>query len=102
EVRAQFPAVVTAWSRIELYRFGPLMAQNRSDRILFWPDRKGIALRQVQAILADKDEAALAPETLARKSVAVQGLGALEFVLHGTGSEDLATPDGAFRCDYGS
>lgn len=100
--RAQFAGVVTAWSRIEFYRFGPLMAENRSDRILFWPDRKGIALKQVQAILATGDETAVAPETLGQKSVAVQGLGALEFVLFGTGSDDLATADGAFRCRYAS
>jgi predicted lipoprotein len=99
--RAQFGAVVIAWARIENYRFGPLMAENRSERILFWPDRKGIALRQVQAILAEKDSTATDPATLKGKSVAVQGLGALEFVLFGTGAEALADGD-AFRCDYGT
>lgn len=100
--RSQFKEVVVRWSRIELYRFGPLMTDNRSDRILFWPDRKGIALRQVQAILASKDTTATDPTTLATKSVAVQGLGALEFVLFGTDAETLATPAGDFRCDYGN
>jgi len=100
--QGQFGAVVIAWSRIENYRFGPLMAQNRSDRILFWPDRKGIALKQVQAILANKDATATDPATLKTKSVAVQGLGALEFVLFGTGAETLAVADGAFRCAYGA
>lgn len=100
--RAQFKAVVVAWARIENYRFGPLMRYNRSDRILFWPDRKGIALKQVQAILASKDASATDPTTLKRKSVAVQGLGALEFVLFGTAAETLARPEGDFRCDYGS
>lgn len=99
--RAQFKAVVIAWSRIENYRFGPLMEQNRSERILFWPDRKGIALRQVQAILAKQDATATDPATLGQKSVAVQGLGALEFVLFGTGAETLAGPTGDFRCAYG-
>ena len=102
DAQAQFRSVVIAWARIENYRFGPLMTDNRSDRILFWPDRKGIALRQVQKILADKDESATDPETLRTKSVAVQGLGALEFVLFGTGYETLATADGAFRCAFGS
>ena len=100
--RSQFSEVVVRWSRIELYRFGPLMQDNRSDRILFWPDRKGIALRQVQAILATKDATATDVTTLQAKSVAVQGLGALEFVLFGTDAETLATPAGDFRCDYGN
>lgn len=100
--RSQFREVVFRWSRIELYRFGPLMTGNRSDRILFWPDRKGIALRQVQGILASKDVSATDPATLRTKSVALQGLGALEFVLFGTDADALATPEGDFRCDYGN
>lgn len=98
--RGQFKSVVTAWSRIELYRIGPLMAENRSEKTLFWPDRKGIALRQVQGILAEPDLEATDPAKLAGKSVAVQGLGALEFLLFGTGAEQLATPEGDFRCRY--
>jgi len=101
-VRERFADVVPSWSRIELYRFGPLMEENRSDRILFWPDRKGIALKQVQEILATKDETAITPETLQQKSVAVQGLGALEYALFGTGSDDLASAAGSFRCHYAS
>ncbi len=98
--RAAFAATVTAWSRVELYSIGPLREDNRSERILFWPDRKGIALRQVQQILAESDETATDPATLVGKSVAVQGLGALDYLLWGTGAESLAEPDGSFRCRY--
>jgi len=62
--RAQFGYVVHAWSQIELLRIGPLLDANRSERILFWPDRKGIALRQVQGVLAEADESGLAIGTL--------------------------------------
>ncbi len=99
-VHETFADVVTSWARIEFYRFGPLMVDNRSERILFWPDRKGIGLKQVQQILATKDETATTTARLRQKSVAVQGLAALEFVLFGTGSGELATIAGAFRCDY--
>ncbi|WP_421759137.1 imelysin family protein [Devosia sp.] len=99
-IRAQFKAVVLSWSRIELYQIGPLTEANRSEKILFWPDRKGIALKQVQAILAGPDWDAFDAETLKAKSVAVQGLGALEFVLFGTGSDRLATIESDFRCNY--
>ena len=70
--------------------------------MLFWPDRKGIGLKQVQAALADKDATAADPATLAGKSVAMQGLGALEFVLFGTGAETLAATGDAYRCAYGA
>lgn len=52
-------------------------------------------------MIASGDETALDAETLAKKSVAVQGLVALEFVLFGTGSVDLASGTGADRCAYG-
>lgn len=100
--REQFGFVVEAFSRIELYRFGPLTAENRIERILFWPDRRSIGLRQVQGLLAEEDETATDPSALAGKSVALQGLGALEFVLFGTGAEEALAVEGGFRCRYGT
>src|SRR5690606_30767337 len=47
------------------------------------------------------DEALTDPSALAAKSVAVQGLTALEFVLYGTGAEELTAAKGSFRCRYG-
>src|SRR5688572_25869494 len=99
--RKSFGETVDAWSRIEIIRFGPVTEQNRLERVLFWPDRKGTGLKQVRAALASKDATAADAKKLAGKSVAMQGLGALEFVLHGTGSEALATGD-AYRCSYGA
>lgn len=97
----RFGDLVRAWSLIELVRFGPVVEENRLEKILFFPDRRGIALRQVQAILGTEDPTATSADSLADKSVAVQGLGALEFVLYGTDAETLSTQDGAFRCTYG-
>ncbi len=99
--QAQFKTVVLSYSRIEFMHLGPLTIGNRAEQLLFWPDSKGIALRQVQAALAQKDPTAATPDSLKGKSVAMQGLGALEFVLFGTGNEALATTDGAYRCSYG-
>jgi len=99
--RAAFGKTVDSWSRIEIIRFGPVTEQNRLERILFWPDRKGTGLKQVQAALAAEDPTATDVAQLAQKSVAMQGLGALEFILYGTGSEALATGD-AHRCAYGA
>jgi predicted lipoprotein len=99
--RNAFGETVDAWSRIEIVRFGPVTEQNRLERVLYWPDRKSIGLKQVQAALAAKDPSAADPAQLAGKSVAMQGLGALEFVLFGTGAEALATGD-AHRCSYGA
>ena len=99
DTQDRFRATVLGFSRIEFVRIGPLRVADRYERLLFWPDRKGIALRQVQGALAEMDPTAAAPETLQEKSVAMQGLVALEYLLFGTGSADLAT--GAdYRCSY--
>lgn len=97
----QFRQTALAYGRIEFLRLGPLMEDNRADRLLFWPDRRGIGLKQVQAILAEQDASATEVMSLRGKSVAAQGFGALEFVMFGTGSQTLLTPEGAFRCRYG-
>lgn len=101
EARSAFRNAAVAWSVAEMVRFGPVREDNRLERILFWPDRRSIGLKQVQALLATKDETATNAEALSGKSVAVQGLGALEFVLFGTGAEELYSEAG-FRCSYGS
>lgn len=100
--RQGFADAVLGFSRVEAIRFAPLAAENRLDRLLFWPDRRGIALRQVQGVLADRDETATSLATLVGKSVALQGFNALEFVLHGTGADELITEAGDFRCRFGA
>ncbi|MET0258287.1 MAG: imelysin family protein [Methylobacterium sp.] len=99
--RAQFGDLVGAFAAVEFIRFGPIATDNRIERFLFWPDRRGIALRQVQELLAREDPAAIDPDGLHAKSVAVQGLTALEVLFYGTGAEDLAKADGRiYRCSY--
>ncbi|HAE02226.1 MAG TPA: hypothetical protein DCG04_12405 [Rhodospirillaceae bacterium] len=101
-VQNSFAEVVKTFSRIEAFRFGPARDDNRFERLLFWPDPRGRGLQQVQALLLEQDESATRLDTLQQKSVAVQGLLALDFVLFGTGYEAQTTPEGAFRCRYGA
>lgn len=101
DARDDFARVVIAWERVAHIRFGPITEDNRYERIHFWPDRRSIGLRQTQQLLAREDETVLVRGALAGQSVALQGLGALEFVLHGTGAETLADgPARGFRCRY--
>jgi predicted lipoprotein len=39
-----------------MVRFGPVTEDNRLEKILYWPDRKSIGLKQVQQVLAEKDD----------------------------------------------
>ena len=101
DAQRAFDNVALKWATVEMVRFGPVMSENRLERILFWPDRKGTGLKQAQAALAKSDPSVLDAANMSAKSVAVQGLGALEFLLFGTGSQALETGD-AFRCGYAS
>jgi predicted lipoprotein len=96
--RAAFAPAVSAWGGVWFLRFGPLADENRADRVFFWPDARGLALRQVQAFIADPASAAVTAADMPGKSVALQGLPALDFVLFGTDADTLATPAGATRC----
>ncbi len=99
EARRALAGAIHAISALETVRVGPLAEDNRRERIAFWPDARGRGLAQVQRILADEDPSALDPTSLSGKSVAVQGLPALEFLLYGAGSEAMLGP-GSFRCGY--
>jgi predicted lipoprotein len=99
--KAGFGRLAASWAHIEIVRTGPVIEQNRFERILFYPDRKSTGLKQVQAVLSKSDESATDPKTLATKSVATQGLGALEYLLFGTGSDTLESGND-FRCRYGA
>jgi len=100
--RRGFKRLAAAFSRIEPFRFGPARRDNRFERLFFWPDRRGRGFRQVTEIIRVQDESARASDSLADKSVAVQGLPALDYALFGRESEQLRTdaPAAAFRCAY--
>lgn len=98
--RAAFKRVAIAWGGIEYFRTGPVLENNRLERILFYPDRKSTGLKQVQRRLVKKDVTLTDLKLLQTKSVAVQGFGAIEFLLFGTGADILETTNGSFRCKF--
>src|SRR5262245_31544549 len=83
--RKAFASAVAAWSKVEILRFGPIVADHRYERLFFWPDPKGLGDRQIRDALVKHDESVTKPETLAGKSVALQGLPALEYLLYDDG-----------------
>ena len=100
EAKAAFASTVAAWSKVEIIRFGPVIQDHRFERLFFWPDPKGLGLRQIQEALTKHDATVTDPDQLAGKSVALQGLPALEYLLYGEDG-DLPKEDRAFRCSFG-
>jgi predicted lipoprotein len=100
-VNAAFDAVVKAWGNIEHVNFGPITVDNRLERFLFFPDRRGLGARQVARALATSDPAVTDAASLATRSVALQGLGALDIVLFTRGEAERSTPEQRLhRCRY--
>ncbi len=97
-----FRDTVKSWSRIEIVDTGPILEKNRFEHILFYPDRKGVGLKQVQALIAKADEHDATVEAVAGKSVALMSMTALEYVLFGSGSDVLGKDKQSFRCRYGA
>ena len=100
QARSVFRITVEKWGYMEWLRLGPVMDDNRLERVLFFPDRKGTGRRQVQAAIASEDRKVTEASVLAGQSVAVQGLGAREFILFDSGSDALAEGGAAHRCAY--
>ncbi|WP_169545669.1 imelysin family protein [Sneathiella aquimaris] len=100
--QSDFKSLLIAWSKVELYRFGPARVDNRQEKLFFWPDRRSRGLKQIKSILLQEDNQVLIPENLIGKSVAVQGLTALEYVLFGKGAKTLSKSESSpYRCSYG-
>ncbi len=94
--RAAFADALDDFAHVSVLRFGPLSAASRFERLFFWPDARGIGLKQVQGLIASTDAGAL-DGGMDGKSAALQGFPALEFVLHGTGADTLAAGN-PWRC----
>ncbi|MHA7775852.1 imelysin family protein [Roseibium sp. M-1] len=75
-----FSETVGGFALVQFLRFGPVLDSDRLSRLAFLPDPRGITQRQLRKLLAAREADALDAETLKNKSVAVQGLTALEQV----------------------
>ena len=69
----------SAWAGLQPLLLGPLAEGNRAWQIQFWPDKKNLVQRQVEALLERTPQ--LTPADLDRSSVVVQGLTAYEYLL---------------------
>ena len=97
-----FAATVQAWSVVEPIRFGPVAQEHRFERIFYWPDPKGLGTRQIRDALAKQDKSVTDAAGLIGKSVALQGLPALDYLLYGDGAAtlDKGGAEGTFRCSF--
>jgi len=94
-VHQSFERSVRSWAAISFLRFGPARKNSRQQRLGFFPDPRGVTLRQLGAVLKRKDPKLLEPGALARQSAALQGFPALEALLF---QHESVEPD-PYACD---
>jgi hypothetical protein len=82
KLRAAFGDASDGWQGVQHLRFGPSELFMRSSRLMFWPDPRDSVGRQLADLLG-KGGDAFTPANLAKQSVSVQGLPALERLLFG-------------------
>lgn len=102
KVKQQFAKTVLAFAAIEHIHFGPIVEKYRLERLAYWPDRKSRGVRAIKRLLKANKPDSINAKRFAKKSVAVQGLTALEYVLYGAGHKALLLNNeaGQFRCQY--
>ena len=79
QTRQQLLTVQQHWAALQPLAIGPLSEGNLAWQVQFWPDKKNLVQRQVEALLSSKPQ--LTQGDLDSASVVVQGLTAYEYVL---------------------
>ncbi|ERI50300.1 hypothetical protein N878_26275, partial [Pseudomonas sp. EGD-AK9] len=77
--RQAFLGAQSAWAGLQPLLLGPLAEGNRAWQIQFWPDKKNLVQRQVEALVKNKPQ--LSQADVESASVVVQGLSAYEYLL---------------------
>jgi len=77
-------SAVSAFAGIEFLRIGPLLDDNRLNRLFYWPDKRRAGERQLRELLTEP-LASITADSMAARSVAVEGFPALERLLFPNG-----------------
>ncbi|EFO32433.1 putative exported protein [Roseibium sp. TrichSKD4] len=89
EFSNKFSDVVSAFGAVSFLAYGPMLEDDRLKRLAFLPDPRGIAQRQINRFKASSDYQTITAAALTEKSVALQGLTALELIAFSKTTEPI-------------
>ncbi|EPZ7319626.1 imelysin family protein [Vibrio mimicus] len=92
-LKQQWQASMQAWMRLQGQQRGPSAALDLSWNMQFWPDKKDTTGHKMKQLLAKPQT--WTADDIAKQSVAVQGLGALEWLIFDSKSVLLTEPQQA-------
>lgn len=76
-----FKQLYLNWASVQPINFGPITYLKRQTRMQYWPDKHNVGSKQLRRLLADERSKKLSLDELQKKSVALQGLPALEKII---------------------
>lgn len=79
QLKNNYQVAFYAWQSVQHIRFGPIQYLLRDHRFQLWPDKRGNVNKHMLRLLADST--VLQGIMISKKSIAVQGFGALEYLL---------------------
>lgn len=79
-LRASWSVAMNAWMQLHLVNYGPIDDSNLAWRFQFWPDPMNLVARKLKSRVKGRNKK-ISPEHMAKASVAIQGLSALEYLL---------------------
>lgn len=82
----QWQQTMTTWMALQGQERGPQMALEQNWNVQFWPDKKNTTGRKMLA-LVKQDKVDWQASDIAKQSVTVQGLGAIEWLLYDQASD---------------
>lgn len=88
ELKFSWSEAMLAWQAVQWIKFGPIKENNREWQIQFWPDKKNIIGRKVNALLKKPE---VDHESLQKSGILVQGLSAMEYVLYDEKAVELSS-----------
>ena len=84
-----------AWVTTGAFRFGPAMDRRSVSLVDWWP----VSIERIEGVVSEGEP--VTTETVRQFMPSTQrGMGAMEHLLFGDGSDALAGPAGAMRCGY--
>lgn len=89
--QGSWAAAMSAWQTAKIIRFGPVVEQRIDWEFQFWPDKKNLVAKKARPLL--KQSEAISDQQMAKSSVVLHGLSALEFLLYDPAVIKTANPD---------
>ncbi len=89
QLKTHWRSTMASWQGVQWVQFGPIKKDGREWSLQFWPDKKNLVGKKVNALM--KNNEIVTQESLARGGVLTQGLSAMEYVLFDRLGKSLAT-----------